>query len=230
MGTLTFKKYPIYFLLCYLFLIGSLIIIFFNCECSYMINNWYNYLYPFLFFVAATSAGLFLYTKSQDSIILAITNSLSFAAILAYNASFSTIAMIIPMVISIFIMEKSRFENFVFLSLRISEIFIGGYIYYDLFKIAKDSTTIYAVLAAFAAGFVMLLIENLSSFLLTTSQKGSLANLKIHIRDNLLRSPLLWAWGIVFAHLVKYENYVLAAVQLVPATILYFFFVQQNHT
>ena len=97
-------RYPLYATICFFFMILGMSLLFLGnlYEWRDIFVSWK----PLIFFVIIYSVGLFLSTKSQDPLVLALSNSVSFSAMLSFGSTFSMDVVILPLLFSVFFFQK----------------------------------------------------------------------------------------------------------------------------
>lgn len=221
-------RHPFYKYQCIVHILIAIIMALFSYQNLELI---YQQWPAFLIFTIFLAVGNFFHKRFQDPFISLINESFSFAAMIAYSATYATAALIIPWLLPVIILDsRSRLEEYSHLAMLIIKLHIAYYVFngfIGLFDLDPELSIVFA-LAGILAGLSMLIVESLLSFIIALSKKESLKLYKEEIIDRAQKSPLLWSWGLVFAHLIKMESYLFSILMIIPIIILYLYILQRR--
>lgn len=210
-----------YYLLSTLFILSAAAF-FLGADWAQVIEN----PYAFLFFIAIFIVGTFFHIDIGQNNLLTLNDAVGFAALLAYGATFGASVFALGMLIFTLVKRKFDFRRLVFLGIGITEVFIAGWLYFDVLGGSLGVTGGWSdVLYALLAGIVFWIVDRICAFaILESLGVEKIVRFFYKLKPFATSLPPLYIWGMALAFVFRESGYIFALVLIVPLLLIFAYF------
>lgn len=218
-------RYYVYIAVCWLYITAGVL--------SLITANWNPIMdnnLALIFFMALFGFGIYLYSGTGDESLVLITDTIGYAAMLAYGPAFASVIVIVPLAVHIYRERKETLVRSALVAIRVVELFVGAFIYFKLLGgsnglVISPLELVYAL----GAGIAIAIIDRFALLILILLSDRR--RLKEYIKSlasfGMAFLPLM-VWGIIFAHLSAKGEYAFAIAMLVPVGMIYLYFRKES--